>query len=139
MTSSPRAVFDTNVLISAALSRQGNPRRALVWVARNGAVLASSSTLHEFITRIRRPKFDRYVDSEEREAYIGWLLLRAELVEIRAHVEECRDPDDDKFLELAISGDTDVMISGDNDLLALNPFRGIPIMKPNAFLESDFM
>lgn len=79
------------------------------------------------------------VTLEEREAYIEWLLLRAELVEIRAHVEECRDPDDDKFLELAVSGNTDVVISGDNDLLALNPFRGIPIMKPSAFLESDFI
>ncbi len=51
----------------------------------------------------------------------------------------CRDPDDDKFLELALSGDADVIVSGDDDLLVLHPFRGIPILSCDAFLESDFV
>ena len=48
-------------------------------------------------------------------------------------VSGCRDPDDDKFLELAVNGRADVIVSGDEDLLALDTFRGIPIITPAAF------
>ena len=47
----------------------------------------------------------------------------------------CRDPKDDKFLEVAISGQADVIVSGDEDLLTMNPFSGIPIITPRAFLH----
>jgi predicted nucleic acid-binding protein len=46
----------------------------------------------------------------------------------------CRDPTDDKFLELAVSGNADLILSGDKDLLTLHPFRGIPIVTPAAFV-----
>ncbi len=49
-------------------------------------------------------------------------------------IEICRDPDDNKFLEIAIDGKADHIISGDKDLLALNPFQGIPIIKPADFI-----
>ena len=49
----------------------------------------------------------------------------------------CRDPDDDKFLELAVSGNADYLVSGDDDLLALHPFREIPILRPAEFLALE--
>lgn len=54
-------------------------------------------------------------------------------------IDACRDPDDDKFLELAVGGEADVIVSGDNDLTVLDPFRGIPILTPDEFLASDFV
>jgi uncharacterized protein len=64
------------------------------------------------------------------------LLASAELVRITERIAACRDPTDDKFLELAVNGHADQIISGDGDLLALNPFRGIPIAPPASFVQS---
>lgn len=139
MMTNPRIVFDTNVLISAALSLQGTPRKVLDWAASHGTILSSAETLHEFITRMRRPKFEPYVDPAEREAYIEWVVLHADLIEVDEDIQACRDPDDNKFLELAISGGADVIISGDSDLTALHPFQEIPILSPDQFLESEFL
>jgi predicted nucleic acid-binding protein len=52
-------------------------------------------------------------------------------------VQGCRDPRDDKFLEVAFNGRADVIISGDADLLDLNQFRGIPILSPRDFLSYE--
>jgi len=65
------------------------------------------------------------------------MLEAAELVAITATVAGCRDPKDDKFLELAINGKAEIIVSGDADLLALNPFRGIPIVTPAIFLQRE--
>jgi predicted nucleic acid-binding protein len=47
----------------------------------------------------------------------------------------CRDPHDDKFLEVAVNGHADLIVSGDGDLLALNPFRNISIVTPAMFVQ----
>lgn len=68
----------------------------------------------------------------------GWLrdlLAAAELVTITERIVACRDPTDDKFLELAVNGRADVVVTGDADLLALDPFRGIPIVLPAGFVR----
>jgi putative PIN family toxin of toxin-antitoxin system len=139
MTHEPRVVFDTNVLISAALSPSGKPRRVLDWVAEYGVILSSDETLAELEISLRRPKFEPYVDADERDDYIQWLNTRTHSIEIGEQIQVSRDPDDDKFLELALSGSADVIVSGDDDLLVLHPFRDIPIPSPDAFLESDFV
>ena len=54
---------------------------------------------------------------------------------ITERIVACRDPTDDKFLELAVSGNADLILSGDKDLLTLHPFRGIPIVTPAAFVS----
>jgi predicted nucleic acid-binding protein len=64
-------------------------------------------------------------------------MTSAELVTITARIAACRDPTDDKFLELAVNGHADLIVSGDADLLALNPFRGIPIVTPATFLVQE--
>jgi uncharacterized protein len=64
------------------------------------------------------------------------LLATAELVTIAERIVACRDPQDDKFLELAVSGRADLIISGDTDLLALSPFRNVPIITPATFVQS---
>ena len=62
-------------------------------------------------------------------------MREAELVEITETVAACRDPKDDQILELAISGNADCIVTGDDDLLTMNPFRGIAIIAPADFLR----
>jgi len=63
------------------------------------------------------------------------LHARLNGVDVDVQIRACRDSKDDKFLELAISGLATHVVTGDSDLLALNPFRGIQIISPQAFLE----
>ena len=63
------------------------------------------------------------------------MLAAAELVTITERIAACRDPTDDKFFELALNGHADLIVSGDADLLALDPFRGIPIVTPATFVQ----
>jgi predicted nucleic acid-binding protein len=71
----------------------------------------------------------------DARAWLKQLLRAAELVTITDRIAACRDPTDDKFLELAVNGHADLIASGDGDLLALNPFRQIPIVTPAAFVQ----
>lgn len=134
MTRNPSCVVDTNVLISAALSPEGKPNRALRYVISEGTLLASNATFDEFSTRIRRPKFFRYLREEDREDYIALIRSVSRLVEPAERIRECRDPQDNKFLELAVAGHADAIVTGDEDLLVMHPFRGISIVAPAAFL-----
>jgi uncharacterized protein len=61
----------------------------------------------------------------------------AEFVPIIQLIRECRDPDDDKFLEVALNGSADVIVTGDEDLLGMSPWRGIQILSPGNFLKRD--
>lgn len=81
-----------------------------------------------------RSKLDRYVSREIRAYFFENLLKTAVLIEVSEKIDECRDPKDNKFLELAVSGQADCLISGDRDLLILNPFRGIDILTAQEFL-----
>jgi uncharacterized protein len=64
-------------------------------------------------------------------------LKVAEMIEINDTIAACRDPKDDKLLELAVGGNADFLITGDKDLLVLNPFRAVKIITPREFLDKD--
>ena len=81
-----------------------------------------------------RPYFVSLIAADTR-AWLGRLMNGAEPVTIIERIAECRDPTDDKFLELAINGHADLIVSGDADLLALDPFRQIPIVPPADFVR----
>lgn len=134
----PRCVVDTNVLISGALSKHGKPRKVVDFIDASGIILSSQATFEEFETRIRRKKFDKYfVDPHERKEYIDWIYsLSYPFVEITKEIAECPDPDDDKFLELAVSGNADYLITGNLKDFPPSPFQGIPILSPAEFLET---
>ena len=131
-----RAVLDTNVVISAMLFRASTPGQVFVYLARRGGLLVSEAIKSELIDVILRPDFDRYLQEEQRVEFFSSLEQQAQLVEVTHSVTACRDPKDDKFLELALSGHATHIISGDRDLLDLHPFRGIPIRTPGAFLSA---
>jgi uncharacterized protein len=136
MTSSRRVVFDTNVTVSAALLPQSVPRQAFDSAMTRGRVPISTNTAFELEEVLRRPKFDKYASEVERLEFLAAIVNQAEIVEIHEMIRECRDPKDDKFLELAVSGGATHLVSGDDDLLCLHPFRGIAILTAKSFLES---
>jgi uncharacterized protein len=130
-----RVVLDTNVLVSAALKQQSTPGTAALVVERRGTLLKSLATERQLLAVVARPYFDELVNPRIR-AWLTKLMAGAEPVTIRERIVACRDPTDDKFLELAVNGRADVVVSGDADLLVLNPFRGIPIRTPSVFVRS---
>lgn len=130
----PRGVFDNNVLVSAALLG-GVPRKAFDKLLDNGIVLVSIPVLLELADVLNRPKFDKYVTHDERMRFMVSFLKVAEMVSVSELVTICRDPKDDKLLELAIGGAADFLVTGDKDLLVLNPFRGVEIITPREFLD----
>ena len=132
-----RVVLDTNVLISGLLSTTSTPAQAVERAISDGQLLASTATLRELMTKLLSPKFDRYVPRERRDALLLRLAPLIEIVEVVQRVQASGDPDDDKFLEVAINGRADVVVSGDRDLLDLNPFRRIAILTPAAYVARE--
>jgi len=102
----------------------------------HGELLLSTDVTDELAEVLRRDKFDRYVKRKTREALLRGLIQEAVFVNVTETIQACRDAKDDKFLELAASGQASYLISGDEDLLALNPFRGIAIITPRQCVES---
>lgn len=129
-----RCVFDTNTVVSATLFRGSVPEQALVVALRIAAVLTSRELADELNDVLIRPRFDRYAYRENREEFLQDLVRQAEPVEVTERVRACRDPKDDKILELAVNGNADYIVTGDDDLLVMNPFREIEIVRPAEFL-----
>ena len=73
----------------------------------------------------------------EREFFLDWLAESLNFIEIRDTIVACRDAKDDKFLELAVNGNAELIVSGDEDLLILNPFQEIAIVTVRQFLEME--
>jgi len=128
-----RVVLDTNIVVSAAL-RFGNPHRALLKARVEADLLVSEETLAELREVLLRPKFDLEIGRSLREGLYEELARQCTLVPIPFRVQVCRDPRDDKFIELAVHGQAEAIITGDRDLLVLNPFRGIAILTPADYL-----
>jgi putative PIN family toxin of toxin-antitoxin system len=133
-----RFVLDTNCVISALLLKQSVARQAFDQARTTGKLLLSVDTLTELDSVLRRDKFNKYVLEEERLEFLVRLVQQAELVEVTEEITDCRDPKDNKFLELAVSGSADCIVSGDEDLRILHPFRDIPIVSPRDFLDIEW-
>lgn len=134
-----RAVVDTNVLVSALIRPQGRVG-ALLRRLREGTytLLYTQPLLEELVDVLNRPRIrDKYgLDEEDVKTVLALILLRGEAVAPKRVIVACRDPRDDKFLEAAVAGQADAIVSGDEDLLALDPFEGIPIVSPAVFLQT---
>ena len=135
MPTEPHFVFDTNALVSALLLKNSVSRQAFDEALKAGKILISSATIVELNDVLKREKFEKYITEEERVQFLTAFVREAKLVEVTETVTDCRDPKDNKFLELAVSGNAVCIVSGDKDLLDLQPFRGIPIVPPREFLD----
>ncbi|HET6423564.1 MAG TPA: putative toxin-antitoxin system toxin component, PIN family [Planctomycetaceae bacterium] len=136
MANELRVVIDTNVCISAVLLPRSVPRQAFDLAVQSGRLLVSAATVAELDEVLRRPKFDRYLLEEERLEFLAALVAEADWMEISTAITACRDPKDNKFLELAVSGLATHIITGDEDLLVMNPFEGIAVVRPQKFIQT---
>ena len=133
--SSPRCVVDTNVLISAGLIVRSTPRSVLDWILVNGRLLSSVETRDEFTSRfLGRDKFDRCATPEERRLFAATTLSEAELVAVTTRLAVCADPDDDRFVELAVDGRADCLVTGNTRHFPAE-HGGVPVLTPAAFAE----
>ena len=130
-----RCVLDTNVLVSALLVPGSKPRRALDRAFQEGKVLLSFATLAELYDVLHRKQFRRYLEEEDVRSFIAALARESDWIDVNVQINACRDPKDNKFLEIALSGRATHLITGDADLLVLDPFQGIRILSPQEFLD----
>ncbi len=130
-----RFVFDTNSIVSALLFNDSVPGQALFLALDLGTILTSETLVFELGDVLARPRFDSYIARAERVAFLQAYLRESELVPITEVVRQCRDPKDDMVLEVAVNGAASSIVTGDNDLLAHDPFRGIAIVTPADFLR----
>lgn len=134
-----QAVLDNSTLVSAALRPGSVPHSVLLLAVDECEVCASIETLSELEEVLARPKFNRYLDSETRREFMTLVHEHFRLFSVPAMTPSelspsCRDPRDDKFLALALTAHADVIVSSDDDLLVLHPWRGVPILSPADFL-----
>jgi putative PIN family toxin of toxin-antitoxin system len=130
-----RFVFDTNVLVSAILFPESLPAKALDVAVSEGDLYRSYVTELELVRTLTKPKFVKYITESEIELAVESYLRASKVVEVIFHIQACRDPKDNKFLDVAVSSVADCLITGDDDLLTLHPFRGVDILTPRDFCE----
>lgn len=134
-----RVVVDTNTLISGLISRGGPPARVLRrWAEGAITVVVTSDLVAEYHEVLSRPAFAALGTEDERLALLGGLLSLGNVEPVTAteRVDAVRrDPDDNRVLECALSGGASVIITGEEDLLALGSFRGTAIVSPKEFLD----
>lgn len=136
MTSdTPVIVIDTNVLISAGILPQSRLAAVLVSAAERFVIAQNETTWNELLTRIERAKFDRYFGESGRLAYLTMLAQLVRFFDAVSDERVSRDPDDDKFISLALDAGARIIVSGDADLKDIKTYKGIEIMTPSAFLD----
>lgn len=133
-----RIVVDTNILARAAIQPHGTVGPVLLRLRRGDyTLLYAQPLLEELVDVLNRPRIrDKYrLTDQDIQTIVGLILLRGEAVRPQSPITACRDPRDDKFLEVAVAGRADAIVSGDGNLLALHPFEGIPVLLPAVFLH----
>lgn len=134
MKTDRQLVIDTNLWISRLLIPGGTAARAVDHGLSWGTPLMSEETLTELSDVLSWTKFDRYVSREDRQHFLRLLGGITRVISITQQVAACRDPKDDKFLDVALSGKAHMILTEDRDLLELHPFHGIEILSPASFL-----
>ena len=133
-----RVVLDSNILVRALIIPHGSVGPVILHLRQGHyTLLYAWSLLEELVDVLNRPRIRVKYNLSEQDIHtvVSLILLRGEAVTIIEPIRACRDPKDDKFLEVAVSGEAEVIVSGDEDLLVLNPFRGILILPPADFLK----
>jgi putative PIN family toxin of toxin-antitoxin system len=120
--------------VSRLLAPRSVPAEAVRRAVDQGVLLVSEATMAELAGVLARAKFDAYVSVADRQQFLRLLGRIAVTVPVLQRVQACRDPMDDKFLEVAVNGDAVLLITGDADLALMSSFRGIRILTPAAYL-----
>jgi len=137
MRTDRKLVIDTNLWISRLLIPGGTAAKAIDHGLTWGIPLVSEETLAELSDVLARRKFDRYVSRGDRQQFLTLIGGIVRVVVITQRIKACRDPKDDKFLDVAVSGGAQLILTGDQDLLELHPFHNVEILRPSDFLEKS--
>ena len=134
-----RVAMDTSTLVGAVLHAQSVPHRAWLYAQQSSVLIASRATFDEIGRVFRRERLIRYVHTETRDEFLALYRISVDWVDVTkedlAAVEpSCRDPKDNIFLALAQVGGADILVSSDQGLLVLHPWRGVAILTPAQFL-----
>jgi uncharacterized protein len=129
-------VIDANTIVSAALNPNGQPRRAIAAARARGTIALSELVYGEIAAVLGRPKFARVLTDDRRREILELLVAAAFWTEPKDKVEDCRDAKDNRYLELALAAGATVIVSGDEDLLVLDPWRGVRVLPPAQFLAA---
>ena len=130
----PPIVIDTNVLISAGLLPRSRTAEALAVAVEHFVIAQNEATWSELETRIARPKFDRYFGDDGRLRHLIQIARSIRMVPSASSDAVSRDPDDDKFIQLALDAGATMLISGDLDLTMVRCYKGIEVLSPTLFL-----
>ena len=128
-------MFDANAVVSAALKAESVPEQAIRLARDRARIYLSSPVLAEIEAVLNRRKFLKSISLERRFYMLGLLTGRGRFIIPSERVSARRDPGDDIYLELALAANADFLVSGDNDLLALDPWRGTRIVRPAEFVQ----
>jgi uncharacterized protein len=127
-------IFDASALVSAALKVDSVPERALLRAEEVDVFALSPAVEKEIVEVFNRPRFVQAIRQERREYVLGILRDEAVWFEPAVRVADCRDEKDNKYLELALAAGAETIVSGDDDLLVLQPWRGVRILRPAEYL-----
>lgn len=132
--SKPRVIIDTNVIVSGILFKGQTIRRLLLLALNEYQLIFSQVTWDELASVLQRDSFERNMPLGARLRVLAELASLVDVVPTTSLVTDCRDPKDNKFLSLAIDADVSVIVTGDEDLKVLHPYRGIEILSPAQFM-----
>lgn len=139
-TTKQKLIFDTSSLIAAVINAKSLPALVFDQAKREHEVFISAETIEELQAVVSRKKFDRYFvgsTAGRRESFFAGYRASAKLVEVTEMATECRDRNDNMFLSLALSVGADVIVSSDNDLLVMHPYRNIRILTVRQYAEEN--
>lgn len=127
-------IFDASALVGAALKGDSVPERALLHAEEVDVFALSAAVEAAIVAVLSRPKFAQVIRRERREYLLDILRGEAVWFEPAVRVTDCRDPKDDKYLELALAAGAEIIVSSDDDLVVLHPWRGVRILRPADYL-----
>jgi len=129
-----RVVIDTIVWVSRLLLAGSVSAQAVDKALARFDVVVSEASVEELADVLMREKLDRYISLPDREEFLRHLPQVTTMVSVLSEIRACKDPKDNRSLALALDSKSGCIISGDEHLLAMNPWRGIEIVAPGAFL-----
>jgi len=129
----PNVVLDASTVVSGILFPQSTPAMAIRKARSTDVLCVSPEVIEEYQQVLSRPKFERFLSATERNDAVAALVAAARLFDPLPRVTDCRDPKDNKYLDLALAARADV-VTGDQDLLVLDPWRGFRILSAADYL-----
>lgn len=127
-----RVVIDTNIWISFLIGKLLTGLTDAI-IANRVQVLFSDDLFSELLEVLQRPKFKKYFSSSAIEQLLALLYEKIAWVNVVDEFTDCRDKKDNFLLNLSVSGQANYLITGDADLLVLNPFHGVKIVSYQFF------